>query len=341
MAVLSQYLLTLAEVAKSKDAKIGKVAEVLVKHNAVLEDIPYMQMNEGTIHKENLRSALPSVYYRKANQPIPAGKSTLEERTFTAAHFESKSQMDKAVAERGGRDRVAFNRWNQAQGHLQAMAQEHASLLFYGSPDSSAQKVPGFADIFYTITTATNETARNVINAAGSGSDCTSIWLAVWGDQGVFGVYPSGSSAGIKREDMSAGGKLVQIAGTDVNGNAGTFWGYEEDFMVDHGLVVKDWRQVARVANIDTSDLASGSSAADLIDVMISAMYVIENLDMGKAVFYCNRTIEAHLDKQTLTKVGAGGGLTYENVQGKRQMSFRGIPVRRCDSILSSETALT
>src|SRR5574343_181280 len=101
-------LVTLADVAKSKNAQIGAVAEVLIQENPMLNDIPYMEMNEGTIHKESIRSGLPAVYYRKANQPIPASKSTVEERTFTAAHFESKSQIDAAVAERGGKDRVAY-----------------------------------------------------------------------------------------------------------------------------------------------------------------------------------------------------------------------------------------
>ncbi|HEY5236429.1 MAG TPA: hypothetical protein VIJ14_09645, partial [Rhabdochlamydiaceae bacterium] len=102
MATLGQYLVTLADVAKSKDKKIGAVAEVLVQENPMLNDIPYMMMNEKTIHKEEIRSSLPLVYYRKANQPIPGGKTTTEERTFTAAHFEGKSQMDAAVASRGG-----------------------------------------------------------------------------------------------------------------------------------------------------------------------------------------------------------------------------------------------
>ena len=110
MGALNNGLLTLMDVAKSKDKQIGKVAEVLMQSNPILQHIPYMEMNEGTIHKESLRSNLPSVYYRKANQPIPASKTLLEERSFTGAHFESKSQMDKMVAARGGQDRVGFNR---------------------------------------------------------------------------------------------------------------------------------------------------------------------------------------------------------------------------------------
>ncbi|MDV7401061.1 hypothetical protein RZS08_57115, partial [Arthrospira platensis SPKY1] len=112
------------------------------------------------------------------------------------------------------------------------------------------------------------------------------------------------TQAGLKRTDRSAGNKEVQIQATDSAGNPGSFWGYEEQFEIDHGLVVKDYRQAARIANIDPALLKSGVGAADLIDLMISAHYKIHNPSNGMGVYYCNRTTEAFLHKQALTKVG-------------------------------------
>lgn len=338
MAALGTKLVTLADVAKSKDKQIGKVAEVLVQENPMLNDIPYMEMNEGTIHKEDIRSALPTVYYRKANQAIPASKTTIEERTFTAAHFESKSQMDEAVAKRGGVDRIAYNRWNQATGHLQAMAIEHASLTIYGSPASATRKVAGFMDIYSGITqVGSEETYKQVIDGGGTTTNNTSILLVNWGEQSIFGVYPKGAQAGLKRTDRSSGGSLVPISALDSAGNAGTIWGYEEQFEIDHGLVVKDYRQAARIANIDPALLRSGVGAADLIDLMISAKYKIHNPQNGSGVWYVNRTIEAFLHKQALTAVGAGAGINYMNYQGAPVLSFLGMPVRRSDALLETE----
>ena len=336
MAALGSKLVTLADVAKSKDKMIGGVAEVLVQENPMLNDIPYMEMNQGTIHKEDIRSALPAVYYRKANQAIPASKSTVEERTFTAAHFESKSQMDTKVASRGGVDRIAYNRWNQAQGHIQAQAIEHANLTIYGSPSSSNLKVAGFMDIYSTVN-ASEETSKQIIDGGGTGSNNTSLLLVNWGERSIFGVYPAGTQAGLKRTDRSAGNKEVQIAALDSAGAAGSFWGYEEQFEIDHGLVVKDYRQAARVANVDVTLLKSGVNAADLIDLMISAAYKIHNPQNGSPVWYVNRTIEAFLHKQSLTKVGAGAGLTYDNYQGKKILMFLGMPIRRSDALLNTE----
>lgn len=340
MSALGTELVTLADVAKSKDKKIGRVAEVLVQHNSMLNDIGYMEMNEGTIHKEDIRSELPAVYYRKANQPIPASKSTIEERTFQAAHFESKSQIDKAVAQRGGMDRVPYNRWNQAMGHLQSHSQELASLLIYGSPATANRKTAGLFDILSTLNTS-EPTYNQIVDGGGTGSDNTSIIKIHWGPQSVFGVYPKGTRSGLTRTDRTKGDLLIQIEGTDENGNSGTFWGYEEDFETDHGLVVKDYRQIARVANIDTSNLVSGSSAADLMDLMISANFKIENRSIGKGAWYVNRTIEAHLYKQARITVGAGGGLTFKNVDGEEVLHFMGDPIRRMDAILDSEAQVT
>ncbi len=340
MGALGTKLVTLADVAKSKNKQIGKVAEVLVQENPMLNDIPYYPMNDGNIHKEDIRSALPAIYYRKANQAIPASKTTTEERSFTAAHFESKSQMDEAVAKRGGADRIGYNRWNQAQGHLQAHANEHASLTIYGSPLTSDLKVAGFFDVYSTLS-ASEETSKQIIDGGGTTTDNCSILLACWGERSIFGVYPAGSQMGLKRTDRSAGDKLVPIAALDSNGDAGSIWGYEEQFEIDHGLVIKDYRQASRIANIDPALLKSGVGAADIIDLMISAMYKIHTLSNGSPVFYMNRTLQAFLDKQSLTKVGAGAGLSYQNYQGQPILMFRGIPVRRSDALLSSEDQIT
>jgi hypothetical protein len=341
MAAVGSRLVTMADVAKSKNKQIGKVAEVLVQENPMLNDIPYMQMNEGTTHKEEIRSSLPAVYYRKANQAIPASKTTTEERTFTAAHFESKSQIDAAVARRGGNDRIAYNRWNQAQGHIQAHAIEHANLTIYGSPVDSNRKVAGFFDIYSTLNTS-EATSRQVVDAGGSGSDNTSILLVNWGERAVFGVYPAGTQSGLQRIDRSPGNKEIQIQALDTLGNPGSFWGFEEDFMIDHGLVVKDYRQAGRICNIDVSDLiANAGSEADLIDLMITLQYRIHTPSNGKGVWYVNRTIEAILHKQALTKVGAGAGLTFDNYQGQRVLMFGQMPIRRSDALLNTEARVT
>ena len=341
MAVRNTGLVTLKDASKVMDLGARVVAEVLVQSNPMAKDCPYQEMNEKVRHIESLRSDLPNVYYRKANQPIPASKSTIEDREFQSAHVESKSQIDEMVASRGGKENIAKNRQVQADGHVQRHANELAELFVYGSPVSDQRKVPGLTDIFSTLNTA-EPTSKQIINAQGVGSDNTSIWLIYWGEQTAFGVYPAGTQYGITRRDEGR----VQIHGVDEFGNNGTFWGFEENFMFDHGLVIKDYRGVACVRNIDISELVAGTvNAADILKLMTRAHYkvpaAIREANKGKGVWYMNSTITAILHEQALAKVGAGGGLTFDNYQGEQVMMFLGNPIREQDCILNTEGAVT
>lgn len=337
MAAKGQSLVTFADIAKHKNPN-QKIAEVLIKKNPILKDIPYIEMNEGIIHKETIRSFIPKPVYRKANEGLAAQKSLTQERTFTAAHFESRSQVEKSVAQRGGMDKVAWNRFVQAEGHIQGMANEHADLLLYGSPSGAGDKNLGLADIYYSLSGV--ETSKQIANAGGTGSlNNTSIYMINWGIQTVFGVYPGGTQAGLKRTDYSAGNKLVQLQLPDASGSASTYYGYDEIFELDHGLVVKDFRHASRIANINVDNLIAGSiDSADLIDLLITGQFKLE--DNSNTVIYCNRTVAAILHKQARKEVKGGGGLTYMNYGGEEVLSFNGMPIRVCDSILNTEAAI-
>ena len=109
----------------------------------------------------------------------------------------------------------------------------------------------------------------------------------------------------------------------------------QERYQWKAGLVVRDWRYVVRIANIDVSDLAGGTPP-DLIGAMEAAEEMLPN-QLGRPVFYVNRRVSRYLRKQVRTAVGAGGGLTYENFQGKRVLMFGSTPIRKVDAILNTE----
>ncbi len=107
----------------------------------------------------------------------------------------------------------------------------------------------------------------------------------------------------------------------------------------DCGLSVKDWRYIVRIANVDTS-LLGGSSAADLITLMIQASEQLpEGLSGVRPVFYCNKTLRTYLRTQILAKTNVN--LTYDTVAGKKVLAFDDIPVKRCDAILKTESVIS
>ena len=177
---------------------------------------------------------------------------------------------------------------------------------------------------------ATAENADNVIDAGGSGSDNTSIFLCVWGPNTGFGIVPKGSKAGLQVTDKG------QVTIENVDGAGGRMEAYRTHYRLDAGMTIRDWRYFARVCNIDISDLGTLANTKNLITWMIQATERIPALGMGRAVFYVNRTIREKLRLGILEKTNTQ--TTFETVAGKRVMMFDGIPVKRCDAILNTET---
>ena len=197
MAALNSYVQTLADIIKKMDpdGSIAPVAELLNQTNECVQDVLWKEGNLPTGHQLTVRTGLPTVYWRLANQGIPSSKSTTAQVTEACAVLESHSVVDKIIAELGGN--LAANRLDEAVAHIEAMGQEFASTFFYGAA-SNPEEFIGLA-ARYSSLTATN--GQNVISGGGSGSDNASIYLVGWGNNSIFGIYPKGSTAGLERED--------------------------------------------------------------------------------------------------------------------------------------------
>jgi hypothetical protein len=328
MAVLSSNALTLQDHAKrlDPDGKVPAIVELLAQSNEILDDMKFMEGNLPTGHRTTVRTGLPSVFWRLLNQGVQPSKSLTAQIDEQCGMMEAWSEVDEKVAKLNGN--VNSFRLSEAQAFLEAMNQEKASTLFYGNSSLDPEEFNGFA-VRYGDLSADN--AQNIIDGGGVGSDNSSIWLIVWGDQTVHGIFPKGSKAGLDHEDL--GLQTVQ----DAVGIAGSrLRAYQDRFTWECGLSVKDWRFAVRIANVDISNLVAKSSAADLIDLMIKALHRIPNMNMGSAAFYANRSVIQMLDIQRRDDV-AGAGLRYENVDGKLIPHFRGGPIRKVDALVETE----
>jgi hypothetical protein len=322
----------LLDVAKrlDPDGKIAKIVELLAQTNEILLDIPFKEANEMTSHVTTVRTGLPSVYWRNINQGTQPSKSTTAQIKEGIGMLEAWSECDIKLAKLSGNEK-AF-RLSEAQAFLEAMNQEAASTIFYGNSATAPEEFNGLA-IRYSSLSAGN--AQNIINAGGSGSDNSSIYLVCWGENTVHGVYPKGSKAGIEHEDL--GMQTIENAGGVTGARMRV---YQDKFGWDMGIALKDWRYVVRICNIDISALVAGSGA-DLINFMIKAVHRIFNKSMGRCVFYMNRTVFEYLDIQRRDDVTAGGQLSYKEVDGKQIYDFRGIPVKIVDALLETEATVS
>ena len=326
MAALAANNPTLLDVAKrlDPDGKIASIVEILNANNQVLNDLAFVEGNLPTGHRTTIRTGLPTPTWRKLYGGVQPTKSTTVQVTDSCGMLEAYAEVDKALADLNG-NTAAF-RLSEDAAHIEAMSQEMASTLFYGNEGAEPEAFTGLAPR-YNSKSAQN--ADNIIDAGGTGSDNTSIWLCVWGPQTGFGIYPKGSTAGLQMTDKG------QVTVENVDGNGGRMEAYRTHYRWDAGLTIRDWRYFVRIANIDVSDLDTVANTKKIIEWMIQASERIPELGKGRAAFYMNRRLREKLRLGILEKISSN--LTWETVSGERVMTFDDIPVRRTDALVNTE----
>jgi hypothetical protein len=333
MATLATNALTLADWATRLDpnGNIPEIAELLTQTNQILEDAVFLEGNLPTGHRVVVRTGLPTVYWRALNAGVPTSKATTATVDETIGMLEAYSEVDKDLAMLNGN--TAEFRMSEDVAFLEAMNQTQAQTLFYGNPGVDAKQYLGFAPRFSSLT-ATN--GANILDGGGTGSNNSSIWLIVWGRNTVFCPFPKGSKAGLVSTDLGED-TVIDAAG-------GRFQALRTHYQWKNGLAVKDWRYVVRICNINMTNLVGESSAANLIKLMLRAIFKVPNLAMGKAAFYMNRSVAQMLPIQGLnTSSNAVKVQEAINQFGKPivGMSFMGVPIRLSDQLIVTEARIT
>ena len=339
MATLSTSNLTLADWAKRSDpdGRVPIVAELLSQSNEILDDCVFKEGNLPTGERVVIRTGLPGVYWRALNQGIPSTKSTTAQIDEACGILEARSEVDKDLAMLNGN--TAQFRLSEDTAFLEAMNQTQAETLFYGNPGTDPKKFLGLAPRYSDLSA---DNSVNILNAGGSGSDNSSVYLVVWGDNTVYCPFPKGSKAGLTHEDLGEQ--------TVYNSDGTRLQAFATRYQWKNGLVVKDWRYVVRICNIDVSDLIGQSStqastaSTALIKLMARALYRIPNMAMGRAAFYMNRTVHSGMAISALDKsqsvLAIQEGLSQFG-SAQSYLSFLGVPLRRVDALLNTESVVS
>jgi len=336
MAILSTGALTLADWAKRQDPNgtVAKVGELLSQKNEVLQDAVFMEGNLPTGHRSHIRTGLPTVYWRSINAGVPSSKSTTAQVDDSCGILEAYSRVDKDLALLNG-NTAAF-RLSEDTAFLESMNQTQAGTMFYGNPASDARQYLGLSARYGSLSAGN---AQNILDAGGTLTANTSIWLVVWGENGVFCPFPKGSEAGLLHKDD---GELTVY---DTNGNP--YKALQSQYQWKNGLVVKDWRQAVRIANIDTAVFSgiSGTQAVtavatNILHMMTRALDRVYDLTDGRAAFYMNRSTYSLLRRIAMEKSVAALALQTGLDQfgtSRNWASFEGVPLRRVDQIINAE----
>jgi len=343
MATVGATALTYMDWAKRVDDgyKIASIIELLSQTNEILDDMLVVEGNLPTGHKTTVRTGLPQATWRLLNLGVPNTKSTTAQIVDTVGNLETYAVIDKDVADLNGN--TAEFRLSEVKAFLEGMSQQVASTLIYGNQFTNPERFSGLSPRYSTVTAANAMTAANVLDGGGVASTNSSLWIVVWGSDTCHATFPKGKITGLQHRDM--GEWPVQ----DSFGN--TFQAYRDHFKWEIGLVLRDWRYVVRISNIDVTQL-TGVNAANLINLLVRGLYrlptapvsatTIQTSDtpevranMGRTVIYGNRVLRTYLDLQAMNKTNVL--LRIEEFNGIPVTTFRGIPVRTCDAILNNE----
>jgi hypothetical protein len=342
MATIGASYLNLIDMMRAEgQGAIADVAEVLSRLSPVVRNAFTVEANRGTSHVHSIRTGLPAVTWGRLYQGIPQSKSGRASVTDTTGFVEGLSTIDTRLLEIS-KDPGAL-RMAEAEAFLESMRQEGESQFFYGDVITTPEKIKGMTARYNALTTG--NAASNIVDAGGTGSDNTSIWIITWSENATHLIHPAGTKAGVDRQDK--GEQRV------LDANNAAYYVKEELFRWHFGAAVRDWRLNARVANIDVSDTNAGT--VDLYKYLRQAFYKLpqvyatnmrdmtgginENASVeGRTVIYMNRTVLQALDASGTNASNGALMLKPMELEGRVVQSYRGIPIEPTDALLNTET---
>lgn len=312
------------------DGSIDRILEVLNQSNPILEDIPWMEGDLPIGNKTTVRKSLPNPSIRRINRGTAPTKGTAKQIIDVCMHLEDRSCVDVELL--AGKPNPEAYRSSEDDAHVEGMGQYVANLLMYGSLASDPDTFDGFMTRYDSMVGAKGDPGYQVISGGTAGTNTNaSILMVDWGDHRVTGIYPKGTQAGLKTQDLGecdvydADGKPYRAVQT--------LYGWK------CGLAVQNVRSVARVCNINVANLGNlnADGRKSLVDKFIYAknrIWMPKNL-----IAYVPEDVYSFLETYLTDK--ANIHVTRDMVTGPVPLlRFAGIPVKKMDCMSVTEAAI-
>ena len=312
---------------KSPDGRLMPVVGVLNEINEVISDMYMVEANDKTSHLHTQQVNLGSPTIRRIGQGVAASKGNEKPVRDAIMLTEGWSEIDERLVRLSG-DPADF-RHAKDMAFVEGFMQGMTEYVIDGS--GRDEELYGFSGRRASIGTY-------CLTASGTGSDMTSAYIVDWSETGCFGLYPAGSPGGF---DMD-----VKGLETDKDSSSLLMDVYRTKFQWDLGLGLADDRGLYRIANIDTSSIATlAESSLPSIDDQL--LYCIAKGKTKKAVgplggrfIYLNSDGFIILDRLAKDKTNVsytpGEPFGYEGTA-----KYRSLMIHQVDSITSTETIIS
>jgi hypothetical protein len=347
-----QYL-SLVDLARrtDPDGEAADIAELLSQANEIYDDLVWKEGNTNTGHVYTMRTSIPKGWWRFIGQGVPGSKSTTAQGRVNCGDLEMNSTIDLKLIEMA-RDQNQF-RYEEDNAILQGASETIGGQFFYGNGMTNPASFTGLSNYYNTLETATAANAANVFDGGGRGANNASLWLIGWSPRSIYGTFPRGMKAGVELTPLDE-----VVLAYDSLGNpyrAKITW-----FRQMAGLCVEDWRWGVRIANLDVTNAAAGGlagpNAYDIFAGLSKAVLRLPKMARGdsgitetdarnekgmtvRPAIYANRQVRGFMDIQAIRDRNVLLG--PKDYAGEPVTSFRMIPIRVQDQLLSTETQVT
>lgn len=310
-------------------------AETLTEKNDINRLIPFFPTNEMDKNTCSDDASFPTPKLRLANEGIESDHGEVNQIEDVPILLENHLDIDPEKLKRKVKNKQDYIK-QQIRLHKEGFMQKLAGLFFTGDNSANPREFNGAQVRYSTLPTTAYDITdpyHTVISGGGGDADNASIYFFNFGKGRVHAIFPQGTEAGLKTEDMGMN-KVVTAVGN-------TFYAMCYKLTWRAALVVNNRNCVSRIANIKTGTLARDASAgAKLLDLITEAK---NNLDMSGGMVYgfTSRLVRDILESQIDNKSNVYIKYGEDNFLNRQLPMVKGIPILASDSLGNAEAAIT
>ncbi len=322
--------LSLFDFAQSKqpNGQIALTMELLNQLSPVLEDAYAEPGNAPYGNRTTIRTGLPTVTTTKLNKGTPRSKSAKMAVTDSFGIYSGRAEVDARHKDVEGVAAYAQMRADENAAFREALAQRVTLDFFYGDTKTDEASFDGLGPRMSALQTTDLTSPQVVSMGTVSGGDGCSMFVCDWGERALKLGFPPNTIAGLQIKDLG------DIPGQDDDGNSLQLGTTLYDWYV--GLIAKDRRHMARLANIDLSDaLLDSPTQGKIFDKMEQIFSVMPDPGGATRVIYCPLRLYAGFLKQARTVSNLA--LQMTTYLGKPTPAMWGYPLRRSDQLSTTE----
>lgn len=312
--------LTMLDVVKlTGNDPVVDLIEENVRYSPEVGMFPFRTIR-GTSYKTGIRTGLPTVAFRAANEGQTPSKSTFRQMLIEAFIAGGQIEVDKAVAD-AHEDGAAALQAIEASGVMQAAMRTIGSQIWYGVTND-AKGFPGLkAATPFGGTTAAGD-ALTVDAVGTTATTASSVYMVKFGLKDVTLI--GGNNKAWQLDEFT----VQQI----VAANSGKMTAYVAGLTAWIGLQVGNENAVRRLANV-TADSTKTCTDAKLTALL--ATFPVGHVP--DAIFMSRRSRSQLQASRTVTLQGQGTTRPNQELVAPIPTSFEGIPIVATDSILNTD----